>query len=146
LTQIPQSRSSQNLRQELPIANAGISQTVNENARVTLDGRASYSPTGGVVVAYQWTQLTSGVPVVLTGANTVTPTLTTPTVPSDTVLAFSLRIMDNHSVISSTPSIAYVIVKHHLAGGTTGSMPTTGFRINHQQQPPHNYHNNNNLQ
>jgi hypothetical protein len=126
------------LRQQLPpIANAGVSRTVNENTRVTLDGRASYSPTGNVVVGYQWTQLaTIGVPVILTGADTATPTLITPTVPSDTVLAFSLRIMDNHGAISSNPSIVYLMVKHHVAGGTTSSTPTTGFHINQQQQPP----------
>jgi hypothetical protein len=62
------------------VANAGISQTVNENTKVTLDGRKSYSPTGGIVVAYQWTQLATAVPVVLGGTNTATPTLTTPVV------------------------------------------------------------------
>jgi hypothetical protein len=92
------------------------------------------SPTGGVVVAYQWTQLATGVPVVLTGANTATPTFTTPIVPSDTILAFSLRIMDNHSAISSNPSIVHVMIKHHVAGGTTSSVPTSVFGINQQQQ------------
>jgi hypothetical protein len=51
LSQNPQSQSPQN-QQLPPVAYAGISQTVNENTRVTLDGRASYSPTGGVVVGY----------------------------------------------------------------------------------------------
>ena len=87
----------QQLQQLPPMANAGVSHTVNENARVTLDGRASYSLTSGIVVAYQWTQLdTTGVPVVLVGANTATPTFTVPMVPTDTILAFSLRVLDNH--------------------------------------------------
>jgi hypothetical protein len=120
LSQIPQPQLLQS-QQLPPVANAGISQTVNENARVTLDGRASYSPTGGVIVGYQWTQLTSGVPVILTGADTATPTLTTPIVPSDTVLAFSLRVLDNHGAVSTNPAVVYVMVKHNPNNiGTTG--------------------------
>ena len=98
MSEIPQSQPSQNQRLP-PVSNAGISQTVNENTRFTLAGRASYSPTGGVVVGYQWTQLaTTGVPVLLVGANTASPTFAVPMVPTDTVLAFSLRVMDNHGV------------------------------------------------
>jgi YVTN family beta-propeller protein len=138
LSQTPQSQSTQN-QQLRPVANAGISQTVNENARVTLDGRASYSPTGGVVVAYQWTQLaTTGVPVVLTGANAATPTFTAPIVPSDTVLAFSLRVLDNHGSISTNPSVVYVSVKHNPnnIGTTGGNTPgTTVIQPQQQQQP-----------
>jgi hypothetical protein len=136
-SQNPQSQSPQN-QQLPPVANAGISQTVNENTKATLDGRASYSANGGMIVAYQWTQLPNGIPITLTGVNTATPTFTAPVVPIDTVLAFSLRVIDNHGAISSNPSIVYVIVKHHIAAGTTGSVPTTGFGINQQQQKlPH---------
>jgi large repetitive protein len=89
-----------------------VSQTVNENAKVTLDGRASYSPIGGVVVGYQWTQLaTTGVPVLLLGANTATPTFSVPMVPTDTVLGFSLRVLDNHRAVSTNPSVVYITVK-----------------------------------
>jgi hypothetical protein len=77
-SQNPQSQSPQN-QQLPPVANAGVSQTVNENTKVTLDGRASYSPTGGMIVAFQWTQLsTTGVPVLIVQANTATPTLLSP--------------------------------------------------------------------
>jgi hypothetical protein len=132
-SQTPQSQSSQN-KQMPPVANAGISQTVNEKTKVTLDGRASYSQTGGVV-AYQWTQLaTTGVPVLLVGANTATPAFTVTMVPTDTILAFSLRVLDNHGSISTNPAVVYVTVKHHIAG----TIPTTGFGINQQQQTlPH---------
>jgi hypothetical protein len=132
LSQTPQSQSPQS-QQLPPVANAGVSQTVNENAKVTLDGRASYSPTGGVVVGYQWTQLAGGVPVILTGANTGTPTLTTPIVSSDTVLAFSLRVMDNHGAISTNPAVVYVMVKH-----STSSIPTVASNsINQPQEQQH---------
>jgi hypothetical protein len=136
LFQIPQSQSPQS-QQLPPVANAGVSQTVNENAKVTLDGLASYSPTGGVVVGYQWTQLAGGVPVILTGANTATPTLTTPIVPSDTVLAFSLRVMDNHGALSTNPAVVYVMVKHNPnnVGTTGGNTPgTTVIQPPQQQQ------------
>jgi hypothetical protein len=130
LSQIPQSQS--------PVANAGVSQTVNENTKVTLDGRASYSSTGGVVVGYQWTQLaTTGVPVILTGANTATPTLTTPLVPSDTVLAFSLRVLDNHGEVSINPAVVYVTVKHNPnnIGAIGGNTPRTSVIPPQQPQP-----------
>ena len=65
-----------------PIANAGISQVVNANTTVILDGGNSYVPTqpgisstssSGRIIAYEWAQLRIGVPVSLVGANTPTP-------------------------------------------------------------------------
>jgi len=79
-----------------------------------LDGRASYSPIigNGNIAAYQWTQLPIGIPVALTGANTATPTFTTPIVPTgNTLLAFSLRVMDNHGTLSTNPAVVYVMIK-----------------------------------
>ncbi|PWU80442.1 MAG: hypothetical protein DLM72_12285 [Candidatus Nitrosopolaris wilkensis] len=88
-SQSPQSQPSQT-HQAAPIANAGISLTVNENTKVTLDGKASHTANlGGAIVAYQWTKLPTGVPVVLTGSNMATPTFTVPSVSTDKVLAFS---------------------------------------------------------
>ena len=146
LSQIPQSQSPQN--QKLPpVANAGISQTVNENTKVTLDGRASYSPTGGVIVAYQWTQLATGVPVVLTAANTATPTFTTSAVPVDTPLAFSLRVLDNHGSISTNPSDVYVTVKHNPnnIGTIGGNTPRTSVIPPQQQEQQPSVPNNNEI-
>jgi hypothetical protein len=134
-SQYPQSQSPQN-QQLLPVANAGISQTTNENTKVTLDGRASYSPTGGVVVAYQWTQLTTGVHVILTGANTATPTLTTPIVPSDTVLAFGLRVQDNHGAVSNNPVVVYVMIKHNSSNIPASSNSINQLQKQKQQQLP----------
>ena len=120
-----------------PIANAGISQTVNENTRITLDGSASYAPNGGIITAYQWTQMTTGVPVILIGVNTPTPTFTAPKVHTDTLLTFSLRVMDNHGAISNIPAIMYVIVKQSIANGDTNLVPIRSFGISpHQQQSP----------
>ena len=81
-----------------------------------MDGRASYSPIigNGNIAAYQWTQLPTGIPVALTGANTAPPTFTAPIVPTDnTLLVFSLRVMDNHGTVSTNPAIVYVMIKHN---------------------------------
>jgi YVTN family beta-propeller protein len=127
LQQQPRLLSLQPQQQPLPIANAGISRTVAENTLVMLDGRASYSPSnsdgnsviGGarnsntIIVAYQWTQLPMGVPIVLSNANTATPTFMAPIVSKDTTLAFSLRVMDNHGMVSTNTAIVYITVKHN---------------------------------
>jgi hypothetical protein len=133
-SQYPQSQLTQ--RQQLPpVANAAVSQTVNENAKVTLDGRASYARAGAIVVEYQWTQLSTGVPVILTGANTATPTFAVPMVPTDTVLAFSLRVLDNHGGVSTNPAVVYVMVKHNLNNiGTAGGNTPRSTVIQPQQQ------------
>jgi len=121
---IGQPQQLQQLQQQLPIANAGVSKTVAENTLVTLDGRASYSThnsdgaisgggsSGTIIVAYQWTQLPMGVPVVLSNANSATPTFTAPTVSKDTTVAFSLRVMDNHGMVSTNPALVYIMIKH----------------------------------
>jgi chitinase len=103
--------------QQPPIANAGLPQTVAENSVVTLDGRASYDPDGGSIIAYQWTQIPNNgaVPVTLLGSNTATPIFRAPVVPTDTILMFSLRVVDSDGgTISTNPTIAYVLVRHDL--------------------------------
>jgi hypothetical protein len=126
----------------LPIANAGISKTVNENTKVTLDARASYSPnSGGKIVAYQWTQLHTGVPITLSGANTPTPTFTAPVVTIDTVLGFSLRVMDNHGSVSTNTAAVYVMIKHHTAGvanshGTNTASGSTSQQLRQNPSTP----------
>jgi hypothetical protein len=79
------------------------------------------------------------VPVVLTGANTATPTLTAPTVPTDTVLAFSLRVVDNHGAVSTNPAVKYVMVRQNPnvisnSVATGGVTPSTAI-LQPQQQP-----------
>ncbi len=91
------------MNDDLPqlIANAGPSQTVSQGSLVTLVGTGS-SSNGGTIVSYSWTQ-TSGTPVSLTGANTVTPTFTAPTVA--TSLVFSLTVTDSTGAVSSPSTV-----------------------------------------
>ena len=124
-----------------------------------MDGRASYDPdnyaAGGYannyinnygIAAYQWTQIptttTSGVQtstVILQGANTATPTFVSPILPYDTILAFSLKVIDiDGRTISSNPAIVNVYVKHNpnnnspTTGGSNSNTPGTA--VNQQQQ------------
>ena len=103
--------------QQQPIANAA--QFLN--SMVTLDGRASYNPAGDNIIGYEWRRLPTrdAAPVQLTGSNSATPTFTPPILPADNVvLAFSLRVMDSHGIISNNPAIAYVLVKHNPTAGS----------------------------
>ena len=125
-----------------PIAYAGVSRTVYENTTVVLDGRRSYDPNnGGSIVGYQWVQLPTidGVPVTLAGTNTATPYLIAPIVPFDnTILAFSLRVLDNHAAVSTNPAVVYVMVKqitHDVPAITSGNVKQPQER---QQLPPPN--------
>ena len=102
-----------------------------------MDGRASYSPIigNGNIATYQWTQLPTGIPVALTGANTATPTFTAPIVPTDnTLLVFSLRVMDNHGTVSTNPAIVYVMIKHNPNNSALTRGNIAGTIINQGQQ------------
>lgn len=77
-----------------PIANAGSDQVVDENTAVTLNGSGSSDPDGDPIT-YLWTQ-PQGQNITLTGANTASPTFTTPEVTANTDLTFTLKVSDNH--------------------------------------------------
>ena len=135
-----QPQSSQT-KQVAPVANAGISHTVTEGTTVTLDGRTSYDPDGGTVVAYSWTQVPSsgGVPVTLIGANTATPTFTAPLSPNGNTatLIFSLRVMDSDGgAVSSNPAFVYIFLKHNNIAGTSASGFGSTVLGNNQQNLP----------
>ena len=73
----------------VPTAVAGDDQAVGPGAAVTLDATAS-GGAWGTNVTYAWTQA-SGTPVILTGADTATPSFTAPDSPGD--LEFELAVM-----------------------------------------------------
>jgi hypothetical protein len=139
-----QYQKQQSIANQPPIANAGISQTVTEGTTVTLDGRTSYDPDGGTVVAYSWTQVPSsgGVPVTLIGASTATPTFSAPLLPNGNtaMLIFTLRVMDSDGgAVSSNPSVVYVTLKPNNISGTPASgvgSTIPGFNQQNPQIPP----------
>ena len=77
-----------------PSANAGIDQTVDEGALVTLNGSNSSDPDNGIK-SYLWVQ-TGGTTVTLSDDTIVQPTFTAPEVgPDGETLTFVLTVADN---------------------------------------------------
>ena len=85
-----------------PVADAGGDQGVNEGSLVTLAGALSFDPDSDPLT-FLWTQ-TSGTSVVLSGADTESPTFTAPVLPGGTgsvaILTFALTVSDG--ALSST--------------------------------------------
>lgn len=91
-----------------PEGDAGNPKTVIEGEIVTLDGTGSYDPDGHIV-SYEWIQ-TDGIPVTLNNAEIVNPKFEAPTVKSDTLLKFILRVIDNNGQISK-PDIVGITIR-----------------------------------
>jgi hypothetical protein len=81
------------LKNSLPVADAGIDQSIGSGSLVTLNGTGSHDDDGSIV-NFAWSQ-TAGPAVTLTGAGTAQPTFTAPGVSSDTTLTFSLSVTDD---------------------------------------------------
>jgi Leucine-rich repeat (LRR) protein len=90
---------------QLPTANAGASQTVNEGASVTLAG--SGTDPDGTIASYLWTQ-TAGPAATLVNANSATATFAAPQVTSDTVLTFQLMVTDNNGATATATTAVKV--------------------------------------
>jgi hypothetical protein len=102
---------------QLPTANAGANQTVNEGVAVTLAG--SGSDPDGTIASYAWTQ-TVGPAVTLSGANTATATFTAPTVNANTVLTFQLTVTDNQGGTGSATTNVTVTNLNQLPAANAG--------------------------
>jgi hypothetical protein len=91
-----------------PLADAGLDQTVNPLALVTLDGSGSGDPDGDLPLAYLWTQ-TGGPPVELSDPTSVNPTFTAPGNPA--VLTFTLTVTDSLGLAGLTVDEVVITVK-----------------------------------
>jgi subtilisin-like proprotein convertase family protein len=76
----------------IPVANAGLDQQVDEMIPVTLDGSQSYDLDGDDLT-FNWDQ-TGGPEVILSDASTMQPTFMAPDIDGQISLTFSLRVSD----------------------------------------------------
>jgi hypothetical protein len=94
---------------QIPIANAGPSSTVQPGSKVVLDGTKSYDPNGDSL-SYLWLQLAGGQPVSLSNNNTSTPSFVAPSVTNNNMmLTFELVVSDGNA--DSAPAYTYVTVQ-----------------------------------
>lgn len=91
---------------QLPSANAGIDQTVNETSTFTITGSGSDSD--GQIVSYAWQQ-ESGAAVNPDSVNNNSLTFTAPSVTTAELLTFSLTVTDNDGA-SATDTVNITVV------------------------------------
>ena len=103
---------------QLPVADAGMDQSVDAGTVVTLSGTANDSD--GTIASYAWTQ-TGGTVVALSGDDSDTATFTAPNV-SET-LTFRLTVTDNQGATASDEVSVTVQVPIGNQPPTVGAVP-----------------------
>ena len=93
---------------QIPVANAGPDQTVNENTAVTLNGTLSADPDLDAL-QFTWTQ-TAGPLVTLTGGTTASPTFTAPAVGAGGMM-FTFRLAVSDGQASSAADTVNILVQ-----------------------------------
>jgi hypothetical protein len=92
---------------QAPVADAGINQSVNIGAIVSLDGSDSSDPDGDLPLAHRWTQ-TGGPAVMLNNPAAVGPAFIAPS--EAAVLTFTLAVTDSLGLPDPTPDEVVVTV------------------------------------
>ncbi|MDP2337610.1 MAG: PKD domain-containing protein [Bacteroidota bacterium] len=87
---------------KIPVANAGVDQSLNEGVVVTLDGTASSDPDNNTL-AFLWTAPAG---ITLSSNTAIQPTFTAPEVNADTNYTFSLVVRDG---IANSPTDQVII-------------------------------------
>ncbi|HEY9387371.1 MAG TPA: PKD domain-containing protein [Nitrososphaeraceae archaeon] len=95
------------LKDVVPIADAGQDQIINEGETVLLNGSGSIDP-DGILLSYSWKQTPLNPSITLNGADTAVWSFTAPGVSSDTIFPFQLEVTDNKG-LSSTDGTNIVI-------------------------------------
>ena len=90
----------------VPVADAGLNQSVEPGVTVNLDGRSSYDPDSNQL-SYSWTQI-AGTEVSLTGTSGSTPSFRSPDIMQD-VLIFDLTVTDDDGN-ADTDSVSVTVV------------------------------------
>ncbi|MBX3474270.1 MAG: PQQ-dependent sugar dehydrogenase [Planctomycetes bacterium] len=84
-----------------PTANAGIAQTVNEGATVTLNGTGSFDPNATDVLRFTWRQVGGSTIVTINNATSASATFTAPQVPFNQNFTFELIVDDGNGNFDS---------------------------------------------
>jgi hypothetical protein len=100
--------TSAEAQNQIPIANAGPSLTVQPSSNVVLDGTKS-SDSNGDPLQFLWLQLAGGPTVPLLKNTTASPSFTAPSVSNTTVLTFQLIVSDGQT--DSMPAYTYVTLQ-----------------------------------
>ncbi|MBT7252451.1 MAG: hypothetical protein HN875_01800, partial [Candidatus Nitrosopelagicus sp.] len=103
----------------IPIANAGVDQSVESDSVVTLDGSSS-SDADGDIITYHWIQ-TAGYPTTLSDDTVVNPQLTSPS--SGDTLSYMLTVSDGTA--TSNPDVINVYVSSSVPEPTLPPTPTS---------------------
>ncbi|GAA6204599.1 MULTISPECIES: hypothetical protein [Thalassotalea] len=102
---------------QLPVADAGVDQTIDELVEVSLIG--SGTDADGSITTYSWSQ-TAGTVVELTNSDTSIATFVAPDITSDEILTFQLIVTDNDGVIASDAVDITVIHLNQLPVANAG--------------------------
>lgn len=90
----------------LPVADAGLDQTVDEGSLVNLDGTTSSDPDGGDTLTFDWSE-----PVMLNDDTSPTPSFTAPFAgPGGRILAFDLVVTDDDPINPKSSNPDQVII------------------------------------
>jgi len=95
---------------EPPTAAAGPDRNVVENATVSLNGSASSDPNSIGVLGYTWVQV-GGPNVTLSGANTATPSFTSPDVPMGGMMTLNFELTVSDGTFDDVDTVTLTVIE-----------------------------------